>query len=298
VSNPQPNPPGQQYLLEPIACRHREESHRVILRAADMVPQKRAVVLGGGPCEEIPLVALLQQFDEVLLNDLDESPVKRAIDALPKDTGLRGKVSVSIADLTGATADALSRVDQTLLESDTPASAATAIARALDAVRPEPFPIAGRYDLVVCSCVLVQLHVALTSGTAERFAARFPGQADVLAESTDWQSALARLARRMEERFVDDLANLVTDTGLVYLSESVQVCFLQLAPDGRWQTPGTYRMTRTTDLADYVAARFEVIGRARWEWVVDAPQTATDSGRLFDVQALVLRPLAHAAGQP
>ncbi len=131
-------------------------------------------MLGGGPCEEIPLAELLRQFDEVLLNDIDAATVQRAVDALPADPSLRAKFGLKIADLTGATADALARVDQAVLAADAPAAAATAIAHALEAVQPEPFPIAGQYDLVVCSCVLVQLHVALTSGAAERFRRPFP----------------------------------------------------------------------------------------------------------------------------
>jgi hypothetical protein len=93
----------------------------------------------------------------------------------------------------------------------------------------------------------------------------------------------------MEDRFIENLSALLSDDGLVYLSESAQVCFLQLAPDGRWKTRGTYRMLRTKDLADYVSGRFEIVGRNRWEWVVNAPQTSSDTGRLFDVQALVLK---------
>jgi hypothetical protein len=48
-------------------------------------------------------------------------------------------------------------------------------------------------------------------------------------------------------------------------------------------------MLRTKELADYVRERFEIVGRNRWEWVVNAPQTTGDTGRLFDVQALVLK---------
>ena len=48
----------------------------------------------------------------------------------------------------------------------------------------------------------------------------------------------------MEARFIDDLVALVAPSGLVYLSESVQMCYVELTADGRWQTEGTYRMLR------------------------------------------------------
>ncbi len=52
-------------------------------------------------------------------------------------------------------------------------------------------------------------------------------------------------------------------------------------------------MTGTLDLADYVDRRFEIEERGRWTWVTAVPQ-AGRSGKLFDVQALILKvaPLA------
>lgn len=239
---------------------------------------------------------LLERFDAVTLNDFEEPLVRKAVEALPGDAAIRAKLDVQIADLNGLTAPALAAMARQIASAADPEAAIRAMANVLDNVQPGAFPIGGRFDLVVCSCVLSQLHVALTHQAAQLFAAKYPAGRELLAQSDTWKQALESAARRMEDRFVAHLAALVTDEGLVYLSESAQVCFLQLAPDGQWQTPGTYRMLRTKDLADYVRGQFDVVGRARWEWVVDAPQSASDVGRLFDVQALVLRRSAGTAG--
>ena len=91
-----------------------------------------------------------------------------------------------------------------------------------------------------------------------------------------------------EVRPGDDLARLTGPGGLVYLSESAQMCFVEPTTGGKWQSEGTWRMLRSTSLTDYFDARFEVVGRARWDWVV-TPPGATDRMRWYDVQALVLR---------
>lgn len=267
----------------------------MILRAAGMVDPGRAVVLGGGACEEIPLAALLERFESVTLNDFEEPQVRQAVEAVPHGSAGRAKLEVRIADLTGITEAALAEMAGQLALVADPQAAIRAMADVLDHVQPGPMPIAGRFDLVVCSCVLSQLHVALSHQAAQLFAAKYPAGRDLLAQSDISKMSLESVARRMEDRFIANLATLVTDTGLVYLSESAQVCFLQLAADGQWQTPGTYRMLRTKDLADYVRGQFDVVGRARWEWVVDAPQSASDVGRLFDVQSLVLRRSANTS---
>ena len=46
-------PPRKGYLLAPIACRHRERSRGMILRAAAAAAPGRVAVLGAGAGEEV-----------------------------------------------------------------------------------------------------------------------------------------------------------------------------------------------------------------------------------------------------
>ena len=291
MSAPPPGDPsaGGRHRLAPIACRHRQRSGEMILRAAQAAAPGRAAVLGAGACEEIPLAELAARFDEVTLNDVDEQPLRSAVDALDLPEAARGKLRIEMADLSGLTQPALAAIDQLLAVSSGAASAIEAMSAAVRAAEPAEFPITGRRDLVVASCVLSQLHFGLTHQAGARFAARFPDAEERLRASRVWKAALYDTARGMEDRFVGELTKLVTDDGVVYLSESVQMCYVQLGPDGQWQTEGTYRMLRTKDLADYVRGQFAIEQRGRWEWIVDRPAVVGDVGRMYDVQALVLR---------
>jgi hypothetical protein len=265
----------------------------MILQAAELVVPGKALVLGAGGCEEIPLAELVARFSSVTLNDIDEAKLRQALCVRDMDTSARAKVDLQIADLSGVTGPAIARIEEVVAANARSTDAIGAMARVLDEQPPGEFPIAGRFELVVASCVLSQLHFRLAQEAAGRFKARFPDCADELDQSDVWKHAVYRLARRMEERLVDEMRGLVADGGLVYLSETVQVCYITLTPDGRWQTEGTFRMLRTQDLADYVQGRLQVLLRGRWEWIVSPPIEAGQTGRLYDVQALVLR---HAHG--
>ncbi len=60
--------------------------------------------------------------------------------------------------------------------------------------------------------------------------------------------------------------------GRIFLSETVQTCLTELAADGAWTSAGTYRMTATLDLADYLDGRLAIVERSRWTWVSAVPE--------------------------
>jgi hypothetical protein len=289
--SPQPEPssaPRGPYLLEPITSRHEQASRRMIFEAAEAVAPNRAVVLGAGACEEIPLADLVARFAHVTLNDVELAPLGRAVAEARIDDRGRQKIITHVGDLTGITEPLLEKI-KAAVASSTDAPAAIEQMTALVAGQPASGLLpAGKFDLVVASCVLSQLHFGLTHRAADLFAARFAGRIDELRQSERWTAALYQLARRVEARFIDDLAALVDERGLIYLSESVQMCYVERTASGQWKSEGTYRMLRTTDLADYVDDRFTITKRGRWEWVVSPPAEVGQVGRLFDVQALVL----------
>jgi hypothetical protein len=259
----------------------------MILRAATLVPAGRALILGAGACDEIPLEQLAARFSRVTINDIAGEPMERALAALP--AAARGKVEVDVADLTGATAAALERIEAALVACG---DAEAAIARMSEVVAGQaagPLPFAGHYDLIVASALLSQLHIGLTQRAAELFERRFAGQRETLRAAPAWTSAVYEYARRVEQRFVDELIPRLAGNGILYASESVQMCYVELTADGQWATAGTYRMLRSRDLQDYFDARFTTLDRGRWQWVVSPPARTGDVGRLYDVQALVLR---------
>jgi hypothetical protein len=233
---------------------------------------------------------LAARFAEVTLNDIEQKLLDAAFSSPDIHAQDRRKIRLHAADLSGMTVVALEGIETAVASSTDVPAAIEAMAAALETAQPNPFPIAGSFDLLVASCLLSQLHFALVHEATLRFEARFPGQVAMLQQSDRWKNALYKTARRMEDKFIDDLATIMAPGGLVYLSESVQMCYVTLAAGSQWQSEGTYRMLRTTDLADYVGRRFTIVERARWEWVVSPPMNPGETGRLYDVQALVLRP--------
>jgi hypothetical protein len=282
-------------------CEHLRASREWILRATAAVPPGQAIILGGGRCREIPLGELAGCFGQVTLNDHDPSSLEEAISA----SGIGGeralKVRKLVADLTGVTEGYLGRVAECL--GSVPELAATAaaerVASLAETTRPRPFATGQKYDLVIASCVLCQLHLAACNRTIAMFAARYPAHEAAFRVSPSWVRAMYGLARRTEDVFIDALHGLVTPGGRIYLSDTVQSAFLHPTPEGDWITDGVYRMTRTHALSDYLDDRFQVEGQGRWLWVIDPMDEPGRVGRLYNTQALILslkpEPPAHPA---
>jgi hypothetical protein len=282
-------PQSGPYVYDPVTCQHVAESRRLILAAAESAHPGQAIVLGGGRCAEIPLAELLERFQRVTLNDLDRDAVEEGLKLANLSDAARGKLQLHLADLTGSNKAIVASLAEAIREASDCEGAIEAMSATADRVSLAGLPIDGKYDLIVASCVLSQLHTAVLNGAYEAFVARFPDQQDTLRNSPRWMKAMYGLARRIERKFIDDLPARLTPGGYLYLSDSTQVCFVELTPDGRWRTEGKHRLLRTPNLGDYFDSRFAPIARDRWYWVAPAPNQSGETGRLYDVQAFVLR---------
>ena len=170
----------EPYLLKPITSRHQQESRRLIARAAEAVAPGRAIVLGAGACEEIPLAQLVARFGQVTLNDVEPGPLQRAVTAANLAPPDREKIEMHVADLTGTTGPLLEKIASAL---ETSADVGSAIDRMAEMVAGQEVGgllLAGKYDLVVASCVLSQLHFGLTHRAGDLLANRFPGAIEQL----------------------------------------------------------------------------------------------------------------------
>jgi hypothetical protein len=282
-SNPQVIRP--RYRLAPIVTQHLENSRAWIARAAGEACGGSALVLGAGPCLDIPLSELLLQFYRVVLNDFDAGLLNQALDSLPADAR-RERIELAVCDLT-APDELLAKVEAILANASDPETALEQLTTAISAFKARPAAIPGIYDLVVASCLLSQLHVMTVQNILASFRQRFGRDVEGLAAAPAWKAALYDLARRMEHKFIDQLAVWLKPEGRCYLSETVQLCYVDLAADGSWETEGSYRMTKSLDLTDYLDERFRVINQGRWQRL-DSPPTANAQGRLYDVHALLV----------
>ena len=278
------NEPRRWVRVPPVVDGHLAASHGMILLASQMVEPGDAIILGAGPCQEIPLPALTDRFASVTLHDWNELLLERvSLSSEPSS-----KVRRLVADLTGVTAQFLERVTESLGATDDPDGAIETIARLADAVTPQVFSTGQRYGLVVASCVLCQLHLEACNRTLTLFGAKFPEQLKQFRASTRRVQAMYGLARRMEGAFIETLHGLVASNGRIYLSESIQGCFIHPNPEGHWMTDGMYRMTHTLELSDYLDARFHVEEFGKWVWVMPPSPEQGLVGRIYKVQGLIL----------
>lgn len=273
--------------IDPVADEHLEKSRGLILHACEAVAQGSVLILGVGRAEEIPLAELARRFGRIVLNDIDAALVGQAVARAGLSPEATQKIETNVADLTGATEALAQQAEQAIAAAGDAMSAITALVAVLDGTSPLAMTTTEKFDFVVASCLLSQLHVPASERLLELFDRCFTHDGKLLRESQPWKEALYRFARKTEAALVNDLARLVAPGGRIYLSETVQACFVEAAANGKWATEGTYRMTLSLNLTDYLDSRFRVYTRARWNWVV-APPSPGERGRLFDVQALVL----------
>ncbi len=277
--------------LPAIADEHPHRSRELILQAAEQAfagaatSGPSAIVLGVGRGNELPLMELGARCERLLLCDMDAA----AIQVAARATQVQGRqLQTREVDLIGITADMVKQCHDAMISAGSPSVAIDELTKIFAEATPQQPELGGPFDLVVASCLPTQLSVAAINQASAAFVARFPRDKAQLDAHAGWLAALDGFARRCERMLFDLLHALASHRGRIYLSESIQVCFVQLGPSGEWLTPGAYRMTRTLDLADEVDDRFAVEARGTWAWVAAVP-TVNERGRVFVIQALVLR---------
>lgn len=283
------NVPAGPYVRDPVPCQQVAESKSLILSAAEWAQPGSVLILGAGHAAELPLKELAARFERLTINDVDNSVLDEGLAAAGLTEEERKKFTVQIADLTGVTESLVSRLEEILETTRDPQEAIEAMSHLLDTALVAGMPIEGKFDLVIASCVLSQLHFGLLHRARLAFDKQYPGQDKLLADSVRWSSAMFEMARRMEKKFIDDLAEHVAPGGFIYLADSTQMCYVKGTADGKWETAGTYRMLRTRYITDYLDERFASVARQRWDWVVNPPQQPGDEGRVYDVQGVVLK---------
>jgi hypothetical protein len=282
--------PRRWLRVEPAPCQHIRTSRDLIHHASASVQPGQVIILGAGRCQEIPLRELAQRFERVILNDHDVALLEEALTSSGLSNEQTSNVQLLVADLTEVTDRFLAQVSEHLDVMGDPSvtTAAERIALLAETTHPQVFTAGEKFDLVIASCVLCQLHLEICNQTIARFALRFPGQETFFRQSPSWTHAMYGLARRMEQAFIHALHGLVSPGGRIYLSETVQSAFLHPTPEGHWVTDGVYRMTHTTQLSDYLDERFQIERQAQWHWIIEPSQPTGRVGRLYNTQGLVL----------
>jgi hypothetical protein len=268
---------------------HIASSMSMIGDAARLAGSGSAALLGCGRCGEIPLRLLGDRFEAIDLVDLDGP----AIDAVVEKGRALSHTTwrVHPADLTGLIPRLQPQMLTIAASAGDPRRCLDRFAELLGETTPELWspPANQRYDLVVCSAVLTQLQATTRKGFQNAFASRFPEHVAELSSYEPWRSALWTWAPALEDAFVRHLGALCAEEGLIYLSDTVHVCWLTEVDGGRLATEGAWIATRTPRLRDYVDPDCEVVREKQWEWL-RREQEGPYWGRLYGVQAITYRP--------
>ncbi len=273
-------------FVEPIACPHVQMSHELIEQVMLEVRPGRALILGAGPCREIPLVPLAQRFETIVLQDQHANDLETAVSLLA-DAPISAVVITEVRDLTGITEHLIAGTAQRLERASSPAEAIDLLIELVDGAGLTVEPPRPEWDLVIASCVGTQLHIRALDEITRRFEQRFAGEGASLAQSTAWTDAMLRLSWRLQDSFIEHLLGLVERDGRIYLADTVQVGVLYQRLAGGWRTPGWYRMTRERFLAEMLPAAARPLHGGQWPHVVAAPSLEA-AGLLYNVHAVVM----------
>lgn len=277
-----------QIRLEDRDDTHNVRSAAMILQAAALAQPRAVAVLGCGKCVDIPIQQLTTISDRLDLVDADVSALKFVESQFPNDSHCSR--ALHHADLTGLVSQIQPTAQDLVLHSSDPLQCIDGLAEWLAASKPRFWrpPRSGRYELLICSAVLTQLQATVREKLQQVFLNRFPLHRNLLLSHGNWKDSVLKFARKLEDAFIDHLDLLIYPGGLIYLSDTVHVCWLTQSDSRTFTTEGAWLATRTSRLADYLGSR-QIIGEGQWKWIRRSRE-GRFWGRLYGVQAVIYQP--------
>ena len=269
---------------------HVQASMAMMIEAASMAGNGSAALLGCGRGSEIPVRQLARKFDRLDCVDLDSDALRILETRCRHWEDSQGRCCFYYSDLTGLIPQIVPQAQKMVAASFDPLFCLYRLGTLLTSAQPDFWKLSSseKYSLVICSAVLTQLQATVRKSVENIFLDRFPGQASALFSYEPWKTAIWSFARDLEDAFILHLESLCHPEGIIYLSDTVHVCWLQQTGPDVFTTEGAWVATRTSRLADYLRARNEIITERQWRWM-RAEQEGPYCGRLYGVQAIIYR---------
>lgn len=311
ITTPDPTTPECTFL-DPLQNVHTIRSRRLILKAADAARPKngvrllsgkqrqqvggmeRAIVIGAGRCREIPLAGLLERCDRLILTDIDADRLKYGMEETPLTAQQRQRIDTQVGDVLGLASPFHEAINECFSQDWWSGPAQQFLIERMASIaknlQPAPRPQRGRFDLVIASCVLSQLHLGAFQRAFGLFARRGNDRRR-LQEAPQWVEAARGLAGRMQRKFIKMLEQWIRPRGRIYLAATPRVSRIELCPgQQKWKAHPPAPMTDHTALADFIdESRFVIETRSTWLWA-DPPPCPEKPGNLFEVEAMILAP--------
>lgn len=283
-----------QTLATAINDTHVQSSVAMIIEAASLTGPGSAALLGCGKGSEIPVRQLAAKFGRLDCVDLDGDALKTLEAQCQQWEDTRRRCRFYHSDLTGLIPRFVPLATEVVASSSDPSSCLAELGALLSSAQPDFWkpPSGEKYDLLICSAVLTQLQATVRKSVENVFLDRFPGQASALASCEPWITAIWNFARELEDAFILHLGSLCSPAAIIYLSDTVRVCWLKRFGPESFTTEGAWIATRTSRLADYLHPWNKILAQYQWDWT-KLEGEGPYAGRLYDVQAII-----YQAGSP
>lgn len=197
---------------------HTKHAKDFILRASELVPNKgTCTVIGAGPCFDVPLMELAEQYDRVELLDLNKENLQTAISTLPEE--LAKKVTPRVVEVTHVLPKALSEIKQEIAKAGTRTQRAiNKIVGVLNKHHPGPGELGNiQSDFIVSDMILSQLPTSLWI-VDDWFTRAFPSK---LSDYPEWFDTMRDFQAKLQAAHVEALlakqnsiVALLTDYGV------------------------------------------------------------------------------------
>lgn len=283
-----------QVSIEAIKDTHVESSIEMINKAISLSNSRFAAVLGCGLCNDIPVQTLVSGFNHIDFVDFNIHSLKAIKREYRKWIETRNIFSFYNTDLTGLAVRIESKGHEIITQNTKPLPCLSELGQLLTSGDPDFWrpPTGIKYDLIICSAVLTQLEAGVRQKLTEAFLNKFPEHKSELSSYEPWRKATWDFARRLEDAFIDHLDLLLMQGGTIYLSDTVNVCWLLQPDPNTFASYGAWIATRTSRLADYLRPWHEILTEGKWNWVWRG-QEGPYKGRLYGVQAIIYKISSH-----
>jgi hypothetical protein len=265
---------------------HTERCRSFIDAAGDRPERKRcAVVLGVGHAFDVPLAALAQRFERLVLVDVDPDAVERTAEGVRRSEP-KARIEAKALDLTGINRAMVRQLDRLALSSRDRATVQKRIEGYVRSYRATPPPVLDdddEADLVISSCVLSQLAWPQRAYALGRLRELGPVEGD---DERSWRQAWFELELRVQQDhillcsgiapiavLISDVANRLTAFDAALLERpSGQKTFTLGADSLLERIPQASRIER----------------HASWLWPRHRPGASGEPGSWMEVEAVVL----------
>ncbi|MGC1247355.1 MAG: hypothetical protein WA865_14160 [Spirulinaceae cyanobacterium] len=258
-------------FVERNAQAHLQNSKDLIQYATKMAGTGRALVLSSSGCEEVPLDILGRRFIQVDLVEKDAG----IVELISRKRSLGNHTYTFYQeDLTCILATITPQAEEIAAVAQNPSSCLQALGQLLISTplhfcKPTPEP---KYNLIVCSGMLTRISALVRQEIESIFLHHFPQSLSALTSDPEWRKPLWQFVRKLEEQFLNHLASLVAHNGMVYLSDTVKVCWLRLDETNQMLTQGAWQTIAKPRLIDYLYSESKVLEQQQWKYLIKKPQ--------------------------